>query len=142
MDMNLSKLWELVKDGKPGLLQSMGSQESDTTKQLDNSKEYQTSPSPTGPSNKTLRIHFLELWRTEVCSNKANVETRKRQLENGRKALRHFRLPSPYPLCSSAVVSVTPVSQNRNLAPGSGGSRADLIHRPFCRSILTFLETS
>ena len=26
MDMNLSKLWELVKDGKPGLLQSMGSQ--------------------------------------------------------------------------------------------------------------------
>ena len=26
MDMNLSKLWELVKDGKPGVLQSMGSQ--------------------------------------------------------------------------------------------------------------------
>ena len=26
MDMNLSKLWELVKDRKPGMLQSMGSQ--------------------------------------------------------------------------------------------------------------------
>ena len=26
MDMNLSKLWEMVKDGKPGELQSMGSQ--------------------------------------------------------------------------------------------------------------------
>ena len=26
MDMNLSKLWEMVKDGKPGMLQSMGSQ--------------------------------------------------------------------------------------------------------------------
>jgi len=25
-DMNLSKLWELVKDRKPGMLQSMGSQ--------------------------------------------------------------------------------------------------------------------
>ena len=26
MYMNLSKLWELVKDGKPGVLQSMGLQ--------------------------------------------------------------------------------------------------------------------
>ena len=26
MDMGLSKLWEIVKDGKPGLLQFMGSQ--------------------------------------------------------------------------------------------------------------------
>ena len=28
MDMNLSKLWELVKDRKPGMLQSMESMES------------------------------------------------------------------------------------------------------------------
>ena len=26
MDMSLSKLWEIVKKGKPGVLQSMGSQ--------------------------------------------------------------------------------------------------------------------
>jgi len=26
MDMSLSRLWELVKDRKPGILQSMGSQ--------------------------------------------------------------------------------------------------------------------
>jgi len=26
MDMSLSELWELVMDGKPGMLQSMGSQ--------------------------------------------------------------------------------------------------------------------
>ena len=26
VDMNLSKLWEIVKDGEPGVLQSMGSQ--------------------------------------------------------------------------------------------------------------------
>ena len=26
MDMSLSKLWELVMEGKPGMLQSMGSQ--------------------------------------------------------------------------------------------------------------------
>ena len=26
MDMNLSKLWEIVRDGKPGLLQSKGAQ--------------------------------------------------------------------------------------------------------------------
>ena len=26
MDMNLSKLWEIVKDGKPGMLHSMGLQ--------------------------------------------------------------------------------------------------------------------
>ena len=26
MDMNLSKLWEIVKDGEPGVLQSIGSQ--------------------------------------------------------------------------------------------------------------------
>ena len=26
VDVSLSKLWEIVKDGKPGVLQSMGSQ--------------------------------------------------------------------------------------------------------------------
>ena len=26
MDMSLAKLWEMVKEGKPGMLQSMGSQ--------------------------------------------------------------------------------------------------------------------
>ena len=26
MDTNLSKLWEIVEDGEPGVLQSMGSQ--------------------------------------------------------------------------------------------------------------------
>ena len=35
MDMSLSKLWEMVKDRKPGMLQSMGSQR-DTTEQLNN----------------------------------------------------------------------------------------------------------
>ena len=34
MDMSLSKLSELVRKGKPGVLQSMGSKESDTTEQL------------------------------------------------------------------------------------------------------------
>ena len=32
MDMNLSKLWELVMEWKPGLLQSMGRKELDTTR--------------------------------------------------------------------------------------------------------------
>ena len=31
MDMSLSKLWEIVKEGKPGELQFMGLKESDTT---------------------------------------------------------------------------------------------------------------
>ena len=31
MDMSLSKLWELVMDGKPGLLQAMGLQRVRTT---------------------------------------------------------------------------------------------------------------
>ena len=30
MDMNLGKLWEMVREGRPGVLQSMGSQR-DTT---------------------------------------------------------------------------------------------------------------
>ena len=34
MDMNLSKLWELVMTGKLGVLQFMGSRELDTTEQL------------------------------------------------------------------------------------------------------------
>ena len=34
MDMSLSRLQELVMDGKPGVLQSMGSQSRDTTEQL------------------------------------------------------------------------------------------------------------
>ena len=37
MDMSLSKLWELAtgRTGRPGVLQSMGVTESDTTEQLD-----------------------------------------------------------------------------------------------------------
>ena len=31
MDRSLNKLWELVMDRKPGVLQSMGGNESDTT---------------------------------------------------------------------------------------------------------------
>ena len=34
MDMNLSKLWEVVRAGRPGVLQSMGSQKSDMTRRL------------------------------------------------------------------------------------------------------------
>ena len=40
MDMTLGKLQEMVRyTGKPGMLQSMGSQESDTTEQLNNKKD-------------------------------------------------------------------------------------------------------
>ena len=38
MDMRLSKLWETVKDGKPGVLQFVGHKEPDTTQQLNNNK--------------------------------------------------------------------------------------------------------
>ena len=38
MDMNLSKLWEIVMDKKPGVLQFIGSQ-TDTTKQLNNNNK-------------------------------------------------------------------------------------------------------
>ena len=34
LDMSLSKLWELVMTGRPGMLQSMGHKESDTTERL------------------------------------------------------------------------------------------------------------
>ena len=36
VDMNLNKLWEIVKDRRPGVLQSQGLEESDTTQQLNN----------------------------------------------------------------------------------------------------------
>ena len=32
VDMSLGKLWEMVKDKKPGVLQSLGRKELDTTK--------------------------------------------------------------------------------------------------------------
>ena len=38
MDMSLSKLWEMVKDREPGVLQSMGSQR-DTTEPLNSNKK-------------------------------------------------------------------------------------------------------
>ena len=38
-DMSLNKLWEMVKDGKPGVLQSMGCKLSDTTEQLNNNNK-------------------------------------------------------------------------------------------------------
>ena len=31
MDLSLNKLWEIVKEGKPGMLQSWGLKELDTT---------------------------------------------------------------------------------------------------------------
>ena len=34
MDMSLSGLWQLVWTGRPGMLQSLGPQESDKTEQL------------------------------------------------------------------------------------------------------------
>ena len=34
MDMSLSKLWELVRTGRSGVVQSMGGKESDTTERL------------------------------------------------------------------------------------------------------------
>ena len=36
MDISLSKLQEIVKEGKPGVLQFIGSHESDTTERLNN----------------------------------------------------------------------------------------------------------
>ena len=36
VDMSLSKLWEMVKEGKPGVLQFMGSQRVTTTERLNN----------------------------------------------------------------------------------------------------------
>ena len=35
-DRSLSKLWEIVKEGDPGVLQSMGREELDTTERLNN----------------------------------------------------------------------------------------------------------
>ena len=43
MDMSLSKFWEMVKDRKFGVLQSMGLNESDMTKQWDNSNRFSRS---------------------------------------------------------------------------------------------------
>ena len=39
MDMSLSKLWDLWWTGKPGVLQSMGRKESDTTEQLNRTEQ-------------------------------------------------------------------------------------------------------
>ena len=44
-DMSLSKLREMVMEGKPGVLQSMGRKQSDTTERLDNKISAQTLPS-------------------------------------------------------------------------------------------------
>ena len=41
MNMNLGKLQEMVRAGMPGMLQSMGSQGSDTTGRLNNNPESQ-----------------------------------------------------------------------------------------------------
>ena len=40
MDLSLSKLQEMGRIGKPDILQSMGSQESDTTERLNNNSAF------------------------------------------------------------------------------------------------------
>ena len=40
MDLSLSKLQEMGRIGKPDILQSMGSQESDTTERLNNKSAF------------------------------------------------------------------------------------------------------
>ena len=52
MEMNLSKFWEVVERlGEPGVLQSMGSKESDTTYQL---------------NDKFLFLHFFGLTMQDL----------------------------------------------------------------------------
>ena len=50
MDMSLSKLWEIVKDRKPGVLQSMGSQR--VGQRLNNN-------TPPNPTQNNLHANFL-----------------------------------------------------------------------------------
>ena len=53
MDMSLSKLWEIVKTGKPGMLQSTGSQRVDTTE--------------------TRHKNCFKMWRWFLLYNNANL---------------------------------------------------------------------
>ena len=40
IDMNLSKLWEMVKTGKPGMLQSIGSQRISHDREMNNNNNH------------------------------------------------------------------------------------------------------
>ena len=61
MDMSLSKFQEIVKERKPGELQSMVSQKPDTTQQLNNNKRHVMG------SNEVPHPHFMEtMW--EACN--------------------------------------------------------------------------
>ena len=42
MNMNLGKLWEIVRDREAGVLQSWGCRESDTTGRLNNKNSFST----------------------------------------------------------------------------------------------------
>ena len=61
MDMSLSKLWEQWRTGKPGMLQSMGLKESDTTEQQQQATELEFEPGLTPKFMSFLLCHPV-MW--------------------------------------------------------------------------------
>ena len=64
MDMSLSKLWEIMKDRKPALLQSMGCKESDMTEQQQYKGNY-----PNKSNSKIMKRTIQSRNRSEYMRN-------------------------------------------------------------------------
>ena len=80
MDMSLSKLQELVRRSKPGVLQSMRAAESDTTEQLN----WLTEPSECHSSN--IRDHWLQITtENTIIMKKLEISQKLPQCDTERK---------------------------------------------------------
>lgn len=73
-----------------------------------------------------------------------NKQANKKQLSNDRKALWHFLLPlaPPPPQLAGVLEGGSPPTQCKTLTPSSIGSRADLIGKILCLSVLSSLGTA
>lgn len=87
------------------------------------------------PSTETLRNEYYQNQlcqnsgkQLKVYSNQGNTESRKRQLQNGRKALWHFYWPLSHTLPSLAAHLL----YVKAIVPDSRGSRADIISKLLC----------
>ena len=87
MDMSLGILRETVKDRKPGVLQSMGCKELDTTQQLHNNNnlsEHSAFMRGYSPARERNNYHQSNWIKVELDTEILSVKRRNRVLQVGR----------------------------------------------------------
>ena len=78
---------------------------------------------------KTVRINSIRTLKNKVYSNQVNVESRKKQPQDRRRALWHFYSPMHSENSSDIKAAAVQIPTVKTLGSGSGGNRGKFIHK-------------